>query len=121
MKENGFTLKKARSRGYPAQTITDADYADDIALLANTPTQAESLQHSLEQSAGGIGFHMNVVKTEYMCFHQKGDISTLNGGSLKLVDKFTYLGSRVSYIKRDINMRLAKVWTAIDVINHMEV
>ena len=33
------------------QTITDADYADDKALLENTPTQAESLQHSLEQVA----------------------------------------------------------------------
>ena len=28
---------------YPAKTITDTDYADDIALLANAPTQAESL------------------------------------------------------------------------------
>ena len=35
MQENGFTLKKARSRQYPTETITDADYADDIALLAN--------------------------------------------------------------------------------------
>ena len=36
MKENGFKLTKERSKRYPAQTITDADYADDIALLANT-------------------------------------------------------------------------------------
>ena len=34
MKENRFTLKKARSRRYPAQIITDADYADDIANKA---------------------------------------------------------------------------------------
>ena len=34
-------------------------------------------------------------KTEYMCFNQKGDISILNGSSLKLIDKFTYLGSSV--------------------------
>ena len=33
MKGNDFTLKKARSRQYPTKTITDADYADDIALL----------------------------------------------------------------------------------------
>ena len=39
-KENGFNLIKERSRRYPAQTITDADYADDIALLVNAPTQA---------------------------------------------------------------------------------
>ena len=38
MKENGFTLAKARSRRYYAQTVKEADYADDIALLANTPT-----------------------------------------------------------------------------------
>ena len=43
MKENGCKLAKERSRRYPAQTITDADYADDIALLANTPAQAESM------------------------------------------------------------------------------
>ena len=31
MKENGFKLTKERCRRYPAQTITDADYADDSA------------------------------------------------------------------------------------------
>ena len=49
-----------------------------------------------------------------MCFNQRGDISTLNGSSLKLVDKFTYLGSSVSSTETDINMWLAKAWTAID-------
>ena len=36
IKENGFELTKKRSRRYPAKTITDADNADDIAILANT-------------------------------------------------------------------------------------
>ena len=49
-----------------------------------------------------------------MCFNQRGNISTLKGGPLKLVDKFTYLGSSVSSTKNDINMWLAKAWTAID-------
>ena len=31
-----------RSRKYPAKTITYADYADDIALLANAPAQAKT-------------------------------------------------------------------------------
>ena len=39
MKENDFKLTKKRRR-YPAQTLTDTDYADDIALLANAPAQA---------------------------------------------------------------------------------
>ena len=42
MKDNGFKLTKERSRRYPAQTITDADYVDDIALLANIPAQAKT-------------------------------------------------------------------------------
>ena len=96
MKENGFKLTKERSRRY---TITDADYADDIAFLANSLAQAESLLHNLERVAGGIGLYVNTYKTEYMCFNRRGDISTLKAGPLKLVDKFTYLGSHVSSTK----------------------
>ena len=66
MKNNGFKLTKERSRRCPAYTITDADYADDIALLANTPTQAETLLHSLEQAAAGVGLYVNAHKMEYM-------------------------------------------------------
>ena len=112
--ENGFVLTKERSRRYPAKTITDADYADDIELQANTPNQAETLLHSLERAAAGIGLHVNAHKTEFMCFNQKGNISTLDGNSLKLIDKFTYLGSSVSSTEKDIDTRLTKVWTAID-------
>ena len=46
--ENGFTLKKnPRSRQYPAETLTDADYTDYLVLLVNTPGQDESLVFSL--------------------------------------------------------------------------
>ena len=113
-KKNGYKLTKGRSRRYTAQTIIDADYTDDIALLANTPAQTETLLHSLERAAAGIGLHVNAHEIEFMCFSQTGDISTLNGSSLKLVDNFTYLGSSVSLIQTDINTRLAKAWTAID-------
>ena len=86
MKENGFKLIKERSRRYLAQTITDADYSDDIALLANSPVQIEFLLHNLERAAGGIGVHVNADKTEYMSFNERGDIFTLMGSLLKLVD-----------------------------------
>ena len=82
MKENGFKLAKERSKRFLAQTITDTDYADDIALLANSLVQAESLLHSLKRAAKSIGLHVNADKTEYMCFNQRGDISTVNGGPL---------------------------------------
>ena len=114
IKENIFKVSKERSRRYLAHTITDADLADDIVLLANTPAQAETLLHSLERAAAGISLHVNAYKTEYMCFNQTGDISTLNCSSLELIDKFPQLGSSVSSTKTDINARLAKAWKAIN-------
>ena len=76
MKDNGFNLAKERSRRYPAQTITDADYADDIALLANTPDQDETQPHSLDREAAGISLHVNKDKAEYMCFNQRRHLHT---------------------------------------------
>ena len=46
IRENGFELTKKRSRRFPAKTITDADYTDDI---------AETILHSLERAAASIG------------------------------------------------------------------
>ena len=114
IKENRFKLTKERSRRYPAKTIIDADYADDIVLMANAAAQAETLLHSLERVAAGISLHVNAHKTEYMCFNQTGDISTLNGCALKLVDKFNYLGCSVSSTETDIDTQLAKAWIVID-------
>ena len=94
MKDNSFELAEERSGRYPAQTNTDADYADARALLTNTPDQTEYLLHSLERAAAGIGLHVNADKT-------RGNISTLNGSSLKLVDKFTNLRSSVSSTETD--------------------
>ena len=114
MKDNGFKLAMEE---YHAQTITDADYADDIALLANTHAQAEYLQHSLERGAVGIGLHFNADKTEYVSFNQIRDIYTLNGSSRKRVDKFTSRGINVSSTETDINTQLAKARAANDIFS----
>ena len=68
----------------------------------------------MERAAVGIGLHVNALKTEYLCYNQTGDISILDGTSLKLVDKFTYLRSSDSSTEKDIDTRLTKAWTAID-------
>ena len=54
--------------------------------------------------------HLEVI----MCYNQTEDISTLEGTPLKLVDKFTYLGSSVESTEKDIDTRLTKAWTAIN-------
>ena len=44
-----------------------------------------------------------------MCYNQTGD-----GTSLKLIDKFTYLGSSVLLTEKDTDTRLRNAWTAIN-------
>ena len=114
MKENGFTQKRQEVDVAPHKLLR-TQTTQMTALLANTPTQAESLLHSLEeQAAGSIGLHVKADKPEYMCFNQKRDIFTLNGGSLNLEENFTYLRSIVRSTENDINMRLVKAWSAIN-------
>ena len=68
----------------------------------------------MERAAASIGLYVNAHKTEYICYNQTGDISTLEGTPLKLEDKFTYLGSSVESTEKDIDTRLTKAWTAIN-------
>ena len=42
-KELGFILNPKRSRRYPAEVITDLDYADDIVLICHEIAQAKKL------------------------------------------------------------------------------
>ena len=98
--------QRQESECAPVSMIMDVDYTDDTELLANTSTQAQSLLHNLEQAAGGIGLHVT-DKTEFMCFNQRGDISTLNGRSLKLADKSIHLRSSISSTENN-NTLLAK-------------
>ena len=49
-----------------------------------------------------------------MCYNLTGNISTLDGTPLKLVDKFTDLGSSVSSTEKEIDTQLTKAWTAIN-------
>ena len=102
MKDNVFKQTKERSRRYPPTNNYAKRQQRWQSASAKTPVQAETLQHSLERAAAN--------KTEYMCFNQIGDISTQNGSSLKLVDKFNYLWSSVSSTKKDVNTWLAKAW-----------
>ena len=51
--------------------MTNADSAADLALFANTPAQAESLLHKLEQEAEATDLYVNASKTEFMLFKQE--------------------------------------------------
>ena len=64
-------LKKARSRWYPAGTITDADYAYDLMLLANTSAQAESLLYSLEKQQEALASMWMQIKQSSCVLNEK--------------------------------------------------
>ena len=84
--------------------MTDADYTDDLALLANTPGKAKTLLYSLEQAAKSISLNMKTNKTGSMClkyFHLTLQV-------YELTWPITYLGSIISSTKSDVNMRSVK-------------
>ena len=116
--EYGFTLTTSRSRRYPAKKITDVDYADDIALLADNNTNAQKLLHLLEESAAVIGLYTNATKTELMCYHQKDEpIKTINNLNLKKVNNFNYLGNSIASTEKDVLIHISKAWNALDKLN----
>ena len=103
MKDNGFKLEKERSKRYPAQTVMDVAYAFASGKYTH------SSQNPAAWSKSSSCWH----RPPCQC-RQRGNISSLNGSSLKLVNKSTYLGSSISSTKTDVNTRLAKAWTAIN-------
>ena len=110
----GLTLTERRSRRHPAIKITDADYADDLTLFADKIEDAQRLLHSLEAAAADIGLHVNASKTEYICYRQDGHIVTMDDSQLKKVENFNYLGSNVGSTEKDIQIRIAKAWKALN-------
>ena len=73
-KKKVLLQKRQEVDNTPYKTITDADYAEDSSLLANTRTQDESPLQILEQAAGGIRLHVNADKKSTCVLIKKGDI-----------------------------------------------
>ena len=103
------TNKKTRSRRHPAETMTDADYSNDLALLANTSTYAEFQLHSQGQAAGCIGLYINTNTIGFMYFKLEGTIFTLSGKPLNAVNLFTYIGSNISSDESDFTIHRESV------------
>ena len=65
-KDLGLTLSKQRSRRYPASKITDADYADDLVIFADSRRNADKLLNILVESGKIVGIKVIVKKTQHM-------------------------------------------------------
>ena len=112
--DNGLMLHPRKSSRNPAVHITDADFADDIALIAGTLANAQNLLHSLESAANSVGLFLNETKTEYI--NRTSDIlshiKTLAGTVLKEKDDYVYLGSHISSSEKDFIARKGMAWSA---------
>ena len=108
-----FYIKKRQEADDIQQKQWHADYVDDLAHHTNTPAQAESLLHSLEQAAGGISLYVNTYKKDFMSIKQEGAIWTLGGIPLKLVDQFTFLSSNITSTETNVSVYIVRTWTAI--------
>ena len=114
----GFQLQSRKSSRHPAIHLTDADFADDIALISNTISDAQTLLNSLESAANCVGLYLNDSKTEYMSYVKTNNsidnmiIKTISGYILKRVDDYKYLGSFASSSEKDFNTRKGMAWSA---------
>ena len=115
----GLVIEKRRSRRYPQVTITDLDFADDIALVAENLLQAQKMLAKVEGEARCIGLYTNAKKTEVMQINYEDDtpLKTLDGSSLKIVTNFKYLGAWMMSSEKDFEIRKALAWTACHKLN----
>ena len=99
--------------------ITDADFADDIALLYDKLAGAHALLFSLESAANCAGLHLNESKTECMPINVRNnqEIRTLSNNILKCVEDYKYLGSHIQSSEKDFNIRKGIAWTACNKMN----
>eukprot|EP00794_Sanderia_malayensis_P013523 gene13523-14935_t len=110
LNEQGFILAKRQSRRHPDKVITDADYADDLALFSYTFAEAEKLLYALENAAAKVVLYVyECWKTEFTDFQNHDKIiRTENGTQLKWVEKFVYFGSDISLTENDVQIPLPK-------------
>ena len=92
--------------------LCDLDFADDIALIAESSEDLQQLTDKLEENAAKVGLRINAGKTKSMQINCQTDMNLqLNGQSIEEVEYFTYLGSTIAAdgnSERDINSRIGK-------------
>ena len=120
-KENdlGFTITPRRSRRHPKEAIADLDFADDISLLSDEIEEAQQLLYSVERECKKVGLGLNGPKTKYLAYNieDQQPLQTLDGTTLEKKDDFKYLGSWTDSSEKDINVRKAQAWRALNDMN----
>ena len=102
--------EKRQGSRKPAVYITDADFADDLALISNHMEQAHQLLSRLEMAAETFSC-MQTAKRWGICYstRMRQIWKKLSGDLLKQVHDFKYLGSWISDSKNEIEVRMVDI------------
>ena len=106
MNSSAFGIKWEAER-----RLTDLDFADDLALIAETRDALQDMSSSLEVNAAKVGLRISSEKTKAMEIGTQVQLNQIvvNGIPVENVDRFTYLGSKISsdgQVEADINTRM---------------
>ena len=114
--ELGFTITPRKSRRHPKEVLADLDFADDIGLLSNEMRQAQQLLLNVEVECKKVGLGLNGPKTKFLAYNVEVQqpLHTIDGTQLEQKDDFKYLGSWADSSEKDIDIRKALAWKAIN-------
>ena len=114
--ELGFTITPRKSRRHPKDFLADLDFADDIALLSDEMEQAQQLLSNVESECQKVGLGLNGPKTKFLAYNivVKQPLHTNDGTVLEQKDDMKYLGSMVDSSEKDISIRKAQAWRALN-------
>ena len=114
---NVFNLRRLKSKTRTSKVlIRDLFFADDCALLAQKVDDIQDITNVFARSARLFGLTISLKKTEVIYQPKpRADYTaptiTIDNNPLKVVDKFTYLGSTISQnalIDDEISARIGK-------------
>ena len=66
--DSGVVTHPRPSRRHPAKSLNDLDFADDIALLESSISQAHAQLSKTAEAAADLGLVISAPKTEYVIY-----------------------------------------------------
>ena len=112
----GFTITPRKSRRHPKEVLADLGFADGIALLSDAIYEAQQLLYKVERECKKVGLGLNGPKTKSLAYNVEDlvPMKTLDGTELEWKEDFKYLGSWVDSSAKDMSVRKALAWKALN-------
>ena len=98
--DSGVATHPRRSRRHPAKSLNDLDFADDIALLESSISQAQAQLSKTAEAAADLGLVISAPKTEYLTVNCNPQPALqVYGDPINHVSDFRYLCSMGPWFK----------------------